>query len=152
MSWLAGKLRNRVQIRRIVQSPNDEGGYDVSYTTLGTVWAEVLPITSERQGIAAFANYVRGVNVTSWNTHTVKLRRVAVETLGREVSLAFSTAFKVMADLSLLKDDYYIFLQHGSTVEGQLFKVTGYEDRDARREWLKIFCKEIEEQGAGAAA
>ena len=78
MSWLSGQLRNRVQVRRIVQTVNDAGGYDVSYLVLGTVWAEVLPITSERQGIAAFANYVRGVNVSNWNTHTVKIRHFFV--------------------------------------------------------------------------
>ena len=61
----------------------------------------------------------------------------------------FSEGFDSIEDLALLKSDYFLFLQQGSTVKGRLFRIHGVSDNKEQREFLEIGAEEIEERGTG---
>ncbi len=147
MTFLAHKLRDRIQIRKTVDTANDSGGYDRSYETLATVWGECIPASDKIVG-----SYIRGVQVNPSSTHIVKIRRVSIETLGKEYSSGFDEGFNIFGDLNLVKSEYYLFVQRGSTVKGQSFRVLGMQDVKSRKEYLRISVEEIEEQNTGYAA
>jgi len=148
MSRLLHKLRDRIQVRRTIDDSNDIGGYDRSYETVLTVWGNYKSLATER---ALPAEFIRGVNVGA-PSHIVTIRRVAVESLGKEYSTGFSDGFNTFSDLNIMKSEYFLFIQRGSTTRGQLFRISGYEDVDSRREYLRLKVIEIEEQGTGYQA
>jgi len=140
MTILRQELRERVQIQVPVQTPNDDGGFNRSYSTLKTVWAGLKPI---RKGF-----YIRGVQVDTNNTHEFKIRRAAIDTLGGAFSLGFSLGFTMGAHaLSRIKSDFFLFVQRGSTIKGRLFRINQLEDSNERREYYIIRAEEIEEVG-----
>jgi hypothetical protein len=143
---LAHKLKHRIQIQKSVQTPNESGGYDKTYETLTTIWAGMNELTN----LTSYAKYIRGEAITDKSpTHEFKVRKVAVQNLGRETSSAFSTGFKAMADLMPLKSDYFIFLQEGSTIKGRLFQIIDLSRDENYNEFLKFRAMEIEEKGTG---
>lgn len=146
---LAYKLKHRVQIRKPIQVPNDEtGGFDQSYETLLTVWAALQE--GANGGMEEFVKYIRGEAITDKiPTHTFIIRKVAVQNLGRELSVAFDSAFKQMSDLIYLKSDYYIFMQVGSSVKGRSFKIMSIRQDENYGEYIKIRAMEVEEMGTG---
>lgn len=68
----AGKLRHRVTIQRERGEgdpghvPDGEGGYELAWIDVATVWASVRPLSVKEQTFAAQLQYSR--------THEVKLR------------------------------------------------------------------------------
>ena len=67
MTFLADKLRERIQVLLPVNTPDDTiAGYVRTYQIQTTVWGESNPITSSSKGIAAFAAYVRGTEVSEF--------------------------------------------------------------------------------------
>lgn len=145
MAWLANRLRERVQIRQPVQTENaTTGGFDRSYTTLLTIWAELIPIKESA--------YRRQEQIKFEETHELTCRRVAVETLGFSYSKGFSTGFDSIYDFAVLKSSFYVFVQRGSTVKGRLFRIRDVKDVKERREYLEIRLEEIEEAGTGSTA
>ena len=153
MTFLAHKLRDRFQVRRNVEAANSTtGGFDRSYETITTIWGNIKHITSQSKGIAAFSAYVRGTEVSEFATHIVKIRRVAVENLGKEYATGFASGFNIDGDLNVMKDEYFLFSQRGSTTKGNLYQIMGYEDVGSRREYLRLRVREIEEQGTGYPA
>lgn len=150
MTWLAPKLKERVQIRKATQEVNDAGGFDRAYTTLLTIWAEVQPI---KFGSFLQQRKIRGSDVAGIITHMGKIRRTAISTLGIAFTSAFSAAFDSIQDISILKADYYLFVERGgSTSKGKLFKIVRTEDFEERREYTKLMLEEIEEVGTGYPA
>ncbi len=154
MTWLVPQLRNRLQIRLAVQTPNDDGGFDRSYETIGTVWGGL----AQRSFGRMMAEYIRGVQVAENSTHEVIIRKTALtDTLfgsntvgfGRCFSDSFAVDFDVIADLNPAKSDFFFFMEKGSTVKGRLFRVNTVEDTNERGEFLKLAVEEIEEQGTG---
>jgi hypothetical protein len=146
---LAYKLKHRIQIRKSVQTPNEEtGGFDQSYEILATIWAALQEGT--KGGMEEFVKYIRGETVASdIPTHTFIVRKVAVQNFGRELSIAFDSAFKQMPDLINLKSDYYIFMQAGSSVKGRSFKIMTLRQDENYNEYIKIRAMEVEEMGTG---
>lgn len=146
MSKLANKLKHRIQIRRAIQTPNDAGGYDRTYETLTTIWSEMI----DTNYISQQAKYIRGETLSDKvPTCYFKVRKVAVQNLGKEMASAFSTDFKAIADLMPLKSDYFIFLEQGSTVKGRLFQIMDIIRDERNKEWIKFSAMEIEEHGTG---
>jgi len=138
MTLLRHKLRERVQVRTPVQSPNDDGGFDRSYTTMATIWAGFKAV---KKGF-----YVRGVQVEEAATHEFLMRRTAIDTLGGGYSQGFSSGFSTgYHDLSHIKSNCFLFVQRGSTTKGRLFRIHEFEDAKERREYYKIRAEEIEE-------
>jgi len=148
MTWLAPRLRERIQIRKASQDANDDGGFDQTYTTLLTIWAEL----KEAAFVGRASQSVGGEQVNEAITHNFTIRRVAVDTLGTAFASAFDTDYDNIADLTPLKTSYYIFVQRSSTTKGRLFRIRSVADVRERREYLKVSCEEIEEQGTGYPA
>jgi hypothetical protein len=150
MTYLAPKLRERVQIRKATQSPNDQGGFDRDYDTLLTIWAQVQPISF---GSFLQQRKIRGSDIAGIITHIAKIRRTAISTLGVAFTAGFSNGFDNIQDISILKADYYFFVERsGSSIKGKLFKVVRTEDFEERREYTKVMLEEIEEVGTGYPA
>jgi len=148
MTWLAPRLRERIQIREADQDANDDGGFDQTYSTLLTIWAELKEINFVGRGSEA----VGGEQVNEAITHNFTIRRIAVSTLGTNYASGFDTDFDIIADLTNLKTSYYIFVQRSSTTKGRLFRIRSVKDVGERREYLTVGCEEIEEQGTGYPA
>ena len=145
MTWILPQLDKRVQIGMPTQTPNDDGGFDFAFDTLLTVWMGLKTSRFAGRG----AEYIRGEQINENVTHKFMCRRSAVETLGRSFSKGFSEGFDSIEDLALLKSDYFLFLQQGSTVKGRLFRIHGVSDNKEEREYLNIGAEELEERGTG---
>jgi len=161
MTWIAPQLKYRVQVLKSTHDPNEAGGFDFGLgnpyggafeagdfgymAPIVTVWMGVKPLGYSGTG----QRYIRGQQIDENVSHEFTARRVAVANLGREMGLGFSAAFKNMGDFSLLKHDYFLFLQRGSDREGRLFRIHGAIDRNENREYLTIIAEEIEERGVG---
>lgn len=146
MTWMAPKLSSRVQIQQAVQTPGDSGLLELSYTTIKIVWAEVKNI----ERLSLFAMAVRGVNTQEGkDTHQFRVRTAALYGIGNETSRAFTSAFVNMEDINQIKSNYFLFLQHGSTVKGRRFRIRGMQLDESHSEYIRIFAEEIEEEGTG---
>lgn len=146
MSWLAPKLRDRVQIRKAVQTENETtGGFSRTYTTLDTIWAEIKALTWKSSAVRP----IRGVNTEELSSHIFKVRRCALSSFGMTFTSAFSNAFDSIPDMYLLKADYFLFLEDGSTTKGRLFRIDSVAPGEERKEFLEIVATEIEELGTG---
>jgi head-tail adaptor len=140
------KLNKRVQIQQATQTPADSGLLELTYTTIKTIWAEVKNI--ERSSL--FAMSVRGVNTQEGkDTHQFRIRANSLYGIGNETSKAFASAFVNMQDINQAKSNYFLFLQHGSTVKGRRFRIRGMQLDESHAEYIRIFAEEIEEEGTG---
>ncbi|RJX18958.1 MAG: hypothetical protein C4575_09275 [Desulforudis sp.] len=170
MTWLAPKLRERVQVLQAEQAPNEAGGFDQTYTDLLTAWAGFKPLSLA----ASPPGYVRQTQIYTdgkQSTHEFVLRRAAVADLGPSFSPAYGLGAKSTGDLAPIKSEYFLFVQRGAEnlgrefdrgfsrdleagrmPVGRLFRVDRIVDADERREYLKVLATEIEEQGTGLAA
>jgi head-tail adaptor len=146
MSYLAPKLKHRIQIKQLSQSTTAAGGMSQDYTLVTTVWASMSEV---RVGFENFVTQIRGTQTDDVETHEFMIRLAAVKNLGRGFASGFSSGLDGIADLTPLKSDYYIFLQKGSTTKGRLFKIMRVRRDENLSEFIKIRCKEIEEQGTG---
>jgi len=141
MTRLAKELRHRIQIKKATQDDNDDGGFDRDYTTLLTIWAGYKPIK--------YSSYVRESNLEDEVTGMFKIRRCAVITLGTGFTNGYSTGFNSIRNLNPLTSEYFIFMRCGSTTKGRLFRISGVQDDEERREFYRVKVVEIEEQGTG---
>jgi len=144
MTWMAAKLNRRVQICHNDQSEAASGGFSFVKTTLKTVWCSVKPLSEYA--------YVRGEMAGEGSTHIFNIRRGAVESIGVAFSTAFSSDFDTIADLNMLKADFFLFLEEGSTSKGRLFKIDRTKDNEERKEYMVIIAREMEERGTGFPA
>lgn len=141
-TFLANQLRERVSVLEAVETANDDGGFDRSYTTLTTIWAGIKPISLKPR-------YIRGVQIENTPTHEFILRRDSVSYLNTQFSSAFSSAFDSITDVNPMKSDWYFFVQRGSSSKGRLFRIHGIEDVLERRNHLRVYAEEINEEGTG---
>lgn len=145
MTWLVSKINKRVQVGKPTQIANDEGGFDFGFDVLLTLWMGMNPVSYKGAGLT----YIRGAQINENITHKFTVRRLAIASLGRTYGKGFSGSFDSIADLGLLKSDYYLFLQQGSTVKGRLFRIHEILNKNERNEYLEIGAEEIEEKGTG---
>jgi len=148
--WIFPKLRNRVAIKKAIQTPNiTSGGFDRSYSTLHTVWMGCEPINPYKP----VGEYIRGVQTMEKPTHTFVVRISAMDdVVGRGFSTGFSTGFNRILDLMSLKSDYFLFMHRGSSVKGRLFRMLTIGDMFENKNYYIILAKEMEEQGSGYTA
>ncbi len=149
MGYMAPKLKQRIQIQTSNQEPNNRGGFDITYTTLTTIWARISHVSNTS------AKFVRAIMFQNANpeeivTHEFTVRLSAIKYFGKQVSGAFDSAFDNIEDLAPLKNEYFLFLQKGSTVKGRRFRIISIQRDDAFSELMKIGVKELEESGTGA--
>jgi head-tail adaptor len=147
--WSFPKLRHRVAIKKAVQTPNDDGGFDRSYVTLHTVWMDAKPMNEKNP----YSEYIRGVETEEKATHRFKARVAAMDSvIGRGFSLGFSTGFDVIIDMTTLKSDYFLFMQRDTSVQGRLFRIHSIANEEELNNYYIILAEEIEEQGVGYTA
>ena len=169
MTWLAPKLRERVQILEAVQTPNNEGGMDRSYRPIITVWMGVKAVLGGLFVRGSQAEYVNVQLKEGYVSHEFIARRSPlVEVvpgafdpafergpfnqpspgLGRQFSMGFDGGFDSIVDLNPLKSEYFLLLERGNG-RGRLFRIGRVMDVGERKEYLKIKAEEIEEHGTG---
>lgn len=144
---LAYKLKHRIDIQESVQTPNDDGGYDRSYTTLATVWAAMENVSFYESNL----KFIRGENDSDQKNPTQKftVRWSAVKNLGKQFTSAFSSDFNSISDLMPLKSDMFVFLHQGSSYKGRLFQILDITRDENNKEYIKFRTAEIEEHGTG---
>lgn len=146
MTWLVPQLKHRIQIQKGGQAPLENGVLGLTYETLKTVWAEVkhMSLTS------AYMMAVRGVSQTEdIATHVIRIRSSAIYGLGQEFSVAFDSSFDEVADLNMIKSNYFLFLNSGSSAKGRRFRIKGMQLDEASGEYIRIFAQELGEEGTG---
>ena len=150
MTFLANKLKERIQIRLVIQDHNnDNAGFDRTYETIKTIWGGMKALSFVGRG----GDYIRGQQVNDQIATTIfTFRRNSFDSLGNSFSLGFGEGFFSSSDLNTLKSNYFLFVERGSVVRGRLFKILGIVDKDERREFIKVTATEIEEQGTGYQA
>lgn len=148
MTWLAPKLRHRVQIRIPVQTPNDDGGFDVTYTTLITVWAGIKAI---KTGLKSFVEHIRGESIANFETHEFRMRMEPIRSMigSRSFSNGFSSGFNIFKDINFAKSDWFLFVEDGSPTKGRSYRIKRIQPDDERKEYILIRAVEKEEQGSG---
>lgn len=145
MSWLAPKLRTRVDICKSVQTPNSTGGFDKTYTTLTTIWAGIKESNFVN---LFFSNPVRGEQVDDVETHEFTIRLSSMQNIGKAYASAFADGFDAMGDINPIKSEYFMKVKSG-TYKGRVFKVMRVRRDDNYKAFIKIRAKEIEEYGTG---
>jgi hypothetical protein len=141
MTWLAPILKHRVQIRKSVQTPSDDGGAVQSYETITTLWA-ACSNTSD------YIKAIRGANGEDIDSHKFKVRTSGIMSLGKAFSSGYSEGYKGI-DIYSLKADYFLFDQAGSVVRGRLFKISRVKLDEDNSEYMELMTREIEEVGSG---
>lgn len=147
MSWLVPKLRHRLQIKKPIQTPTDDGGLDQTYSTITTIWAGVRE--ASKNSYKAFVQAIRGEQSNERETHEFIVRYNAIKYLGRGYTVGFTGGFNKEYDINNIKADYFLFLQHKNSSSGRLFRVMSIARDDERNEYMRIRAQEIEEQGTG---
>jgi hypothetical protein len=146
MTWLAPKLDKRIQIQQPTQTAASSGALEVTYTTIKTIWAQLKPVNR----FNAYTAIIRGQNTNEGTeTHVITVRSSALIGLNREWSRAFSSAFDNLDDISQIKSNYFIFLNHGSSVKGRRFVIKGIQLDEENEEYVKIYVEQMEEAGTG---
>jgi len=172
MAWKAPKLRERVQIRIPVQTPNSTtGGFDRGYEKLATVWSEVKPSGYKY----SVPKYVRNVTIDDSITHFFTMRWEALLGINLSFGAGFTKSFNSVEDLIKLKANYFLFMEHAmnsdeldwegpfskafntcydvyyglSEAKGRLFRIVGAGPQDERKEFVTISATELEEFGSG---
>lgn len=145
MSFLAKKLKRRIQILEAVETENEFGGFTRNYNKIITIWCQVKSISEYVKAVSA----VRGSNINERGTHEFMVRMSAVNILGKGFESGFGAGFNVIADSNPVKSDYYLMLEQGSGVKGRLFRVKATRQDEVNKEFLKITAEMIEEKGTG---
>lgn len=149
MARLTPTLRHRVQIRTPIQTANDDnGGYDLEYTTIATLWMGMKVSRFQGRG----AEYVDNEQVNTSVTHNFKVRNIELSSIGRAFSPAFSNGFDSVVDLFALKTDYFLFLEKGSATKGRSFRIHSVTNDHERDHFFNIGAEEIETVGTGGPA
>lgn len=146
MKFLVDELKYRAYLKEPIQTPNDEGGFDLSYKTLLSFWIG-LDLES------SYLRAVRGENTSGQGvTQIGKARWKTFENLGAAFSIGFSLGFDNIPDINPVKGNYFLFIESGRSTKGRMFKVLGMAPDERDHTWIKIQLNEIEEQGTGAPA
>lgn len=132
-----------------IQIPNEYGGFTQVYLDLSTFWASIDPISPAAYQLGKQVELLGDVGGTG--THTILVRRVAVENLGKSFSKAFSTDFDSMPDLNVIKSNWYLFFPQNGSASGRRFVIKRMEDVAERQEYLRLLVEEVEEEGTGHA-
>ncbi len=147
MTWLAHKLKNRIQIQTASQVPNAEGGADLTYATMTTIWAEKKTTSDYIRSIRGAAMQVKQGGAVG--THSFYVRKSAVASFGRQYSTAFADSFDNEGDINCVKSEHFVFEQLGSTSRGLRYRIIGIDVDTYDNEYVRLLVEEIEESGTG---
>jgi hypothetical protein len=146
LNFIVNELKHRAHLKKPIQTPNDQGGFDLSYETLLSFWMG-LKVES------AYLRAVRGENTSGDGiTQIGKARYGTFEDLGKAFTKGFSYGFKRRESINPIKGDYFLFVEDGNSYTGRMFRVKGMARDEEDQTWMLIQLNEIEEQGTGASA
>ena len=143
MRVMADKLKHRAHIQYPTQTPNDSGGFDLTYATILSFWCEIVLESN-------YVKAVRGEQTEEGVTHIFRVRWVALKDLGKEFNDAFSEAFDNIRDVNAIKDNLFVFIQETVSYRGRRFKFMGMSRDEQFREWVLMRAHEEEEVATGA--
>ena len=132
MTFLADKLNRRIDILVAYQTPRSDGGFDRSYKTVISVWANFAPVTP--------GQYVRGVQVKDGVTHQFLIRKRALDQLSPKDS---------SYDVWNLKDTHFIrYIPHELVSDlGRIFRIISMTNHREENEYYIVDSEEIETEG-----
>jgi head-tail adaptor len=169
MAWMANKLRNRIQLKYAVQTPESSGGLDKTYVKLLRLWAEIIHMRTTSTNNMGYEAW-RNVSADDVETHQFKVRYGSTisktvrafaggfddgydskytDGLSRAFSLGYSTAFNSILDMDPIKANYFVFLENGSQIKGKLFRIRRIIFDEIHKEWILINCSAVDERGTG---
>ena len=142
MTYMAPKLKARIQILQGVDTPNSSGGFDRSYTELTSCWGDV-------KNISKFIQAIRNEQVDDNYSLEVKVRKSSVDRLGIAYSSGYSSGFDSIPDINPMKSDMFCFIEAGAAYKGRLFRIVGSNLDEKNSEYVIIRLREVEEHGTG---
>ena len=169
MTFLAAKLKHRVQILVAVRTANAAGGYDKGYRRVGSVWAGV---EANERFHSSFNQYIRAQQVdVDVPTHIFMMRHGGLHEisphafglefgdgpeshpggLGRQYGISFGLGFDSIPDLNSVKASWYLMMEDGVSYRGRLFRVLGQQIPTENDEYVRIRASEEEEWGTGVS-
>jgi hypothetical protein len=134
MAWQVPKLIHRVKIGEVSQTANDDGGFDLAFTSLLTVWMGFKPLKFKNSGL----QYIRDEQINETVTHEFLVRKLSVASLS--------------SDLMPLKSEYFLLLKKHGDTQGRLFQIRNVTIVDETDEFLRIGAEENEERTVGFTA
>lgn len=140
--WLVTDLKQRIQIGYGIQTPVSSGSLAFSFQSVLECWSAIKPISD-------YVKAIRGVNVQDAPSHKMRVRMQSIKNLGKQFSSAYSTGYKVMADLAPVKTKWYVKMKQRDVPQGRLFKVIGLDRDDNFSEWIDLTVQEVSEMGTG---
>lgn len=145
MSFYAKDLKYRGQIKKAINTPvSGSAKLSRTYETITTIWIGLKSIN--------YAEFIRSQEIGDILTHEMLMRKASVELLGIGMTPGFDSGFNSIADINMLKSDYFIFIEGATANRGRLFRIKGLQLDENNREYVKIKVQEIEEKGTGGAA
>ncbi len=147
MTWLASKLKHKIQIQEPLDTANATGGFTRGYKTIATIWAVVG--TASTRSMLDYVESIKGENVRGRPAHEFTVRMSAIKNLGKSFTNGFDTGFDTVSDINPIKKDMFIFLQKSSADVGRRFQIVGARHDDNNSEFSKIRAREMEEIGTG---
>ena len=139
---LVNELKHRAHLKKPVQTPNNDGGFDISYVTVDSFW---MGLKTESSYIRA----IRGHNTGEGITQVGIARFQALQNLGRAFSTGYSKGYDSIADINNVKANYFLFIEEDSSTRGRLFRIKALARDEINRQWMQIQLQEVEEQGTG---
>jgi hypothetical protein len=166
MSYIASKLKYRIQIMQAIDEPKDNGSFKRSYKKIIRLWAWKKPTSQYIMAIRS-VNAEKGIIDTDefgvrYNSVVGKFYRgfakgfdsgedsYKSDGLGKSFDGGFDNGQDSQVDIYPIKSDYFVFLENGNTNQGRLYKINRVIIDDDNNEFVIFRCMEIEEQGTGA--
>lgn len=140
MTWLAPKLSKRIDICKPIQDPDSNGGFELTFEVVVSVWASIKPISSN-----PYTRWVRGMQTNENVSHFFTIRSCALNTIRN------NTEEKT---LNPLKSNYFIFMKEGdgnSSTKGRRFRINEVINVKEQSEYYIISAEELNEEGAAYA-
>ena len=131
------------------QIHNDDGGFDISYSTITTVWAGIKQESDFLRAtkLGTGGEYIRGEQTSDIETHEFLVRKTAVMDLGRGYTIGFSIGFDSIADINMLKSQWFAFVQEesGSSYKGRRFRLKRIKFDENNKEFVIFKAKSVDD-------
>jgi head-tail adaptor len=136
MSWLAPKLNKRIDICKPIQTPDSDGGFQLTFEVVVSIWANIMPAKT-----SPFARWVRGMQTVENVTHNMIIRSCALDVIKNKTT---------EKTLNPLKSNYFIFLREGNenaSTKGRRFRIHEVVNVKEAHEYYIISAEELNEEG-----
>jgi hypothetical protein len=136
MTWLAPKLNRRIDICKPIQDPDKEGGFELSFEIVVSIWAAIAPIRA-----TPFNKWIRGMQINENPTHNFTIRSCALDIIRNKSG---------EKTLNPVKSNYFIFLREGNdeaSTKGRRFAIREVVNVKESGEYYILSAEELNEEG-----